>query len=137
MKHKTEKSDKVKEDRPTRRKRQDEIRPDLYRSPASSKSKSFRKLEGTLKNYIQTHVDWHRIIQTLEDMAVGGQEYINGYGLKSITRPDIDAIRLLLLYGFGAPVPQSDTNENAKDALNKFSEISKDVFTPEVTNPTE
>lgn len=79
-----------------------------------------------LRDFIRKKTNWKKLIKTLEEQAVGGFEFLNYNGQKTIAEPNLEALKLLLFYVYGkypdaTPIKEKDTNsELLKRFLNQM-----------------
>ncbi len=86
-----------------------------------------KKTPHDISRFFRDRADWKQISQTLNTLAVGGLEYVNGNGQKVITQPSIEAIKLILMFSYGRPgeiAPGSDVDWDAQ--LKAFAELMKE-----------
>lgn len=78
-----------------------------------------------LNSTIDQVVQWKKIIKATYRLALGGLPVKNQYGVDTVTKPDIGAIRLLMEFRFGRPdtrITDSRADVELLDNLKKFAD---------------
>lgn len=84
----------------------------------------------SIKQYIRDNTPWEKILKALLDLSLGGKKIKNANGITYRTRPDLNAIKLLLEYSYGKPDILQTLDTSAADTLTEFNKIAKEVLLP-------
>jgi hypothetical protein len=93
---------------------------------------TYKKFPTDFREMLRTKTKWKKIAQTLWKMALGGYEFTNYNGQKIIAEPNLECIKTIIFLSFGKYPDYSETDGQAKELLEKFSEFSKLVIKPKL-----
>ena len=95
------------------------------------------KVTESIRDLIRKTIDWEEKIRILDTMS-RVHEVMNGFGNIITAEPDLNAMRILLEYGFGRPSSQDFDNNPQIAALNNLAiALAQNVIPQQVTDETK
>lgn len=92
----------------------------------------------SIRKYFQTQTDWSAIFNELKALALGGREVMNYNGQKIISQPNMEALKLLMLYGRGrqGEAKPDDNTPEVIEEMKEYANFLQVLNTPKkVVNP--
>lgn len=78
-----------------------------------------KKCPDNIQAFIRKQTNWKEFVKTIQKLAFGGFEYVNGNNVKCIAQPDSEMLKLLLYVSYGRP------GEMDKDQTDKYEAMAK------------
>ncbi len=94
-----------------------------------NKGKKFNVVTDFRKLLRET-VDYSELASILMRLARGGENQKNGNGVEFVSIPDINAVKILLEYGYGKPAQQTEIDTDTKNTLSTFNSFIADFNKP-------
>jgi hypothetical protein len=98
---------------------------------------TYKKWPVDFRQMLREKTKWKKVAQTLWKMALGGYTFQNYNGQTIIAEPNLEAIKTIIFLSYGKYPDYSETDEQAKQLLDKFSEFSKTIVKPRLTESLE
>jgi len=88
-------------------------------------------MTSSLRELIRRKTDWDKFLDILTKMAYGGEKAMNQNGIPIITRPNLDALRMMAEYAWGKPT--NDASDESAEALKQVAAALSSIMLPSLS----